>query len=552
MPVMHFAQRSLFDPQNIAPGVLSPSSLAHLLHAIGDDLVPGFLRAEWRGAGKRGRPAWPAARLLALQLLRWSEGGGGRLGACERAKTDLAWRAAMRLPAFGPSPTEKTLREFEHWLMGRTDSCDLRRYEVLFEGLTLRASGVLSEATWVMDGTPMYCFGALQGTVRMLGDGLRGLLRRWGRVRGGTLAQVAQRLDVPWVAAKSIKGGLAADWSDPESRRDALGRLVRDVIRIVAHVESKIHEVSRANRTFLLQRCRDLLRVIEKDIRVDDDGHYFVQWKAGDDRLVSITEPEARSGHKSKQSKFKGFKLTILGDLVSGLIAAVKVFEGNQAEGRHGVELLERAKRLELSIDRALGDSAYGGTPTRMAIQRLGIELVAPPPAIQLKDDAPLQKHEFDVDFKAQTATCPAGVTTADHRMGPFEGELRSVYEWPLEACRGCHLRAACVPKMRDDVKPRGQRPKGRRLKLDVNERELRRARAEWPGLREEYRRRGQGERLVARMVRLGSRQARAFGLAAANLQVHLIAIANNLSLLATRLQGRAPEQPTLPLWRTM
>jgi hypothetical protein len=552
MPMMTFAQPSLLDPLAISPQALEPGTLCHLLRDLGDDIVPGFLRAEWRGVGSRGRPAWPVSKLLGLQLLRWMTGGMSRVAACERAKTDLAWRAALRLPSSGPTPTEKTLREFEQWLMQRTDTCDQLRYEVLFEGLTLRASGVVSEAIWVMDGTPMYCFGALQGTVRMLGDGLRGLLRRWRRLRGGTLAQVARRLGVPWVVAKSIKGGLAADWSDAKSRRDALSRLVQDVVRVVAHIEGQVHEVSPVQREFLRCRCRDLLRVVESDIEVDAEGNYLVRRKVGGDRQVSITEPDARSGHKSKQSKFKGFKLVLLGDLFSGLITAVKVFPGNQAEGRHGIELLERAKRLKLSIVRALGDSAYGGTPTRLAALQLGIQLVAPPPAIQDRADAPFQKHQFAVDFETQSATCPAEITTTHHRMAPFEGKLRSVYEWPADVCGACPLRAACVPTMRDDTKPRGQRRKGRRLQLDVNEEALRRARAEWASLREEYRRRSQGERLVARMVRRGGRQARAFGLAAANLQAHLIAMANNLALLAAHLRGRAPEQPTLPLWGTM
>ena len=277
-----------------------------------------------------------------------------------------------------------------------------------------------------------------------------------------------------------------------------------------------------------------------------------MQWKSGDDRIVSITDPEARSGHKSKASKFKGFKLTLLGDLVSGLITAVKVFEGNQAEGRHGVELLQRVKQLELNIDRALGDSAYGGTPTRIAARKLGIELVAPPPAIRVRENVPLQKHLFAVDFDAVAATCPNGARTTNHRMAPFEGKLRSIYEWPVETCRACPLQQACVPKLRVDPTPRrGQQPKGRRLNLGPNEQVLREARAEWPGRREEYRRRGQGERLVARMTRFGARQARAFGLAAANLQAHMVALASNLMLLAAHLQGRPPKVVPLPLWNT-
>jgi len=474
-----------------------------------------------------------------------------RVAACDRAKTDLAWRAAMRLPSSGSTPTEKTLREFERWLTQRTGTCDQLRYEVLFEGLTLRACGEISDAVWVMDGTPMYCYGALQGTVRMLGDGLRGLLRRWTRWRGGTLAGVARGLEVLWVASKSTKGGLSADWSDRDSRREALNRLVADVTRVVGYITDRLHEVSRARRSFLAQRCADLLRVVASDIRADEDGNFFVRRAVGEDRLVSITDPRARSGHKSKQSRFKGFKLTLLGDLASGFITAVKVFEGNQAEGRHGVELLERAQRMGLRLERVLGDSAYGGTPVRLAARALGVELVAPPPAIQETQGGPFPKHKFEVDFDAEVATCPGGIATANHRRAPYVGSSRSVFEWPYETCRSCPLRSACVPKMKVGPLSRRGRRKGRRLKLAIHEQDLRRARANWPERREEYRRRGQGERLVASMVRHGARQARAFGLAAANLQAHLGALSNNLTIWARSLGPSEPDRPRLPLWNS-
>jgi len=39
-------------------------------------------------------------------------------------------------------------------------------------------------------------------------------------------------------------------------------------------------------------------------------------------RLISLTDPQARHGRKSKSSVFNGFKLHVLGDSVGGLIAA--------------------------------------------------------------------------------------------------------------------------------------------------------------------------------------------------------------------------------------
>ena len=73
---------------------------------------------------------------------------------------------------------------------------------------------------------------------------------------------------------------------------------------------------------------------------------------------------------------------------------------------------------------------------------------------------------------------------------------------------------------------------------LHPYEQELRRAREEFsrPEVKKAYRLRTQCERLVNQLTRHGARTARAFGLKAAQLQGHLIAVTENLRLLAQRL----------------
>ncbi len=58
------------------------------------------------------------------------------------------------------------------------------------------------------------------------------------------------------------------------------------------------------------------------------------------------------------------------------------------------------------------------------------------------------------------------------------------------------------------------------------------------------YRRRSEGERLIHTMTRHGCRKARAWGLQAAQVQAHVVAITANLKLLASRLAAGAPEAP--------
>jgi len=554
MPLKVSPQRSMFDPQTISPGLLEPGSVPWLLTRLRRELplVPAFLSAEWRGAGTLGREAWPADVLFALFVLRWCDGGSSRLGACRRARTDLAWRAAMGLSAGGSAPTEKTMREFEQWLMQRSPSCDRVRYDVLFDCIALLAAGDASARMWMMDGTPMFCFGALRGTVRLLGDGLRGLLRRVSRARKTTLARVAAELDVLWTTAKSTKGGLNVDWRDAQARYEVVDRLARDVLRVVEHVVEGLSELPPRHHQAIRQRCEALLKVITDDLVTDEAGRLVVVRRRTSDRIVSITDPEARSGRKSRSQTFKGFKLNVFGDILSGLITGVQVFPGNQGEGGPGVKLLARAKQVGLRIEQVLADCAYGGTSDRLNARALEIDLLSPPRAIRAKAPEVVRKHQFEIDFDSQRATCPAGQKTSKHSLVRHEGRDCSRFEWSYETCRSCPLRQRCVPKMPDVPKRRG-RAKGKRLTLHADEQELRAAREVWedPARRLAYRRRGEGETLVARMIRYGARQARAFGLEAANLQVHAVAMAANLALLARRLmlQDTPLPHPTLPLF---
>ena len=518
---------------------------------LGESLMPRFLAAEWRGAGTTGRAAWPSGVLLVLHLLRWSEGGMSRLGACRRAKTDLAWRAAMGLPAGGLTPKEKTMREFEDWLMERSPSCDLPRYMVLHERIVhLVERGVPSERIWMEDSTPMLCFGALRGTVRLLGGGLRSLLRRWSRITKSSMVKQARDWGVPWVNARSIKGGLDIDWRDRDARHDVVHRLAQDVLRVVDEITNRLHQLPPQHQQDIQRRCGVLLKIITDDLETDAAGRLVIARRRTPDRIVSVTDPEARSGRKSSNQPYKGFKLSVLGDLVSGLITAVIVVAGNAGDAKPGHELLERAKRMGLRIERLLADSAYGGTADRLVVRSLGIELVAPPHAAPADNDEVVQKHEFEIDFEQHRATCPAGVETAVHRMVSHQGEQCSRYEWPYATCAACELREKCVPRMSVSPKHMGRPRKGRRLVLHAQEEELRAARAAWedPALRQAYRKRGQGELLIARMVRYGARQVRAFGLAAANLQAHSVAIAANLALLARVLAARLSPAPLAPL----
>mgnify|MGYP000194530816 CR=1 FL=1 len=446
------------------------------------------------------------------------------------------------------SPTEKTVREFERFLRERDPLTGARRYELFHEHVVVlcKTEGVVGDnAVWATDSTPMLCYGATLGTVRLLGDGLRSLARAWVEAGGGTLEELEERWKLVLLTTKSTKAAFPVDWKDRDARSQVVVQLADAVVRVVDDVRLRLAEVRRNKHKGLLRRCRSLAKVVADDLGWDEAGRLVVAKHVRADRHVSVTDPQARHGRKSKSKRFNGFKLHVLGDVVSGVIASLAVTPGNGHDSHPAPRVIRRAKALFADIRQVLGDTAYGGAALRVGVRLLqGVKLLAPPPAGHGRLTTKLGKNEFDIDFRTMTATCPNGQVSTDSKTAIYSmsGDTRPTTRlyWAREKCTGCPLAKQC---------PTTTRGGGGRhsILLHPDEEEVRTARLEWddPKIREEYRTRSQCERLVHKLTRRGGRQARQWGLAAARQQAHAIAAAANLLLLARALAAEEKESRT-------
>jgi hypothetical protein len=541
VPIRSLGTTSFFDPEFVCPGCLVPGSVSWLLARCRSQWFPGWLFGDWRGNSRRGRDAWPAVVLTTLVVLRWSEEGMSRRAAVRRAATDMVWRAAMGLALDGATPSERTLRDFEKFLQNRHGATQVPRY-LLLHGSIVRAcfdAGLadVNMARWAMDSTPMWCYGAARDTVRLLGDGLRMLAGTWARATRCSLAAVVEQWQMPFLLAKSIKGAFGVDWSQATATSEVITQLAAAVVKAVTTVRRDVESVRPGLRKGLLRRCRHLLRVVSDDLTTDGQGRLVIAERVAAGRLVSITDPEARHGRKSKSQSFNGFKVHILGDVVSGLILSAAVTSGNVHDGVPAHRVIRRAKDLCADLGQVLADTAYGGARLRYLVQRAcGVELIAPPPPVNGKDGT-IGKRDVLVDLAARKVTCANGVATDNISLvwSSDHGVHVPRVSWPKASCDACPLSAPC----------RGKATDGRRMLLHPYEDELRKAREKWrdPETRALYRIRTQCERLVHQVTRYGGRQARAFGLTRAQLQVHAIVAASNLRLLAKVLAGQAHRQ---------
>lgn len=539
------AQRSFFDPEVVCPDCVEPGTLPWLLARHAGLVCPLWLVRAWEGWGEPGRDPWPVRVLLPLLLQQFSEEGTSRRGAIRRARTDAGWRAAMGISWRDRTPGRRVVGRFERFLLRRDAETGVPRYLRLFFdiGRVCIDAGVLGpRPVWANDSTPMICYGAVLDTVRQLGDGAVMLAREWAKAKGTTLESLAKEWRCPLLLAKSIKGHFRHDWSDQTARADMVHEVAQTALAIASRIRDEVETVRANKRKGLLRRCRNLVRVVAQDLEQDEEGRSVIATRVMADRLVSATDPEARHGRKSQSVTFDGFKLHVLGDVVSGFIASLCVTPGNVHDGTPACRLVLRAKDLVGDIERVLGDTAYGGARLRHLVRGVAsVEILAPPPADRQHPDG-LGKQDFTVDFERGTMTCPQG-STVEQSGWSWSGDDRvhvRMFKWNAPVCRTCPVRVQCLgvsrpPREGEPARPPPGPNARKRLILHAYEADLRAARAAWedPEVREDYRVRSQCERIVNQMTRHGARQARRWGLAGAQLQVHTIAMGRNLTLLA-------------------
>lgn len=546
MPVRRFQLLAFEDIMLLRGDLLEEGSLHWLLCRHADLLFPDWLFAGWRGESSLGRPAWPAHTLMGLLLLRYSETGMSRAESLRRAGNDAQWRAALRLPWSVAPPDDHTVRDFEAFMREDHPVVGLPRFLVLFEHWTrlcLKREVVGQQTVPVIDSTPMWCYGAVLDTVNLLGEGLRSLAKQWARARKVALAIVAVEWGAPLLLAKSTKGYFAGtDWSDVSARSGVLKQLSELATKCVEIVQGGLEDVRPNKRVALTRRCRNLLRVVTEDLETADDGTIHVVRRQTSARLISNTDPEAQHFRKSRSKVCHGFKLHVLGDALSGLILALDVTPGGDHDSTQAHPLISRAQALLDGLQEVLADAAYGGMSVRREVQDdLGIKLLAPPVKVT---DNPGGKADFDIDFVGMIATCPGGVVTTDWRPAKQDGESTQAFKWPKGSQSECACSDRCLvhkPRKKDD----SPAPPTLRLVLHPQEKALRAVRAEWERseVRQRYRQRSQGERLIHSMTRRGARQANAWGLHSARLQAYCIAAVTNLKLLARKLAEKTAGQ---------
>jgi transposase len=506
-------QRSLFEAQAWPHRVPADSFYARL-GAVIEQLFADDDLAELY-CPDNGRPSVPPSLMSGILLLQFYDDVSDA-EAVARLAFDLRWKVALTLGLDFDPPHPSSLSIFRRRLLEHGQE----RYA--FDRLLAvgRAAGFLPQkVSLLIDTTPQLGAGAVQDTYTLIRKGIRRVLKAAGyqasAKRRGLATNLATYLDSDRKAA--------IDWNDPAARAAQLKVLVADAHAALdlALTESDDAEVRAAGWL--------LTKILGDDVVPDERGDPQIGRGVAPDRVISLTDPEMRHGHKSEAKHFDGRKVQVAVDAASELVLAVEPSPANRTDG---ADLMKVVTAIEaqtgVTVERVIGDTSYGTADNRAACAARGLELIAPLPEAR---DPAVAKPAFTLDLDAPSATCPAGhITTTLQRARDPQGRPVLRFHFPRTVCAACPLFARCVQS----------RTEGRTITSHYHERLLQAARAQQatPEFKETYRKRAAVERKIADLVAHGLRRARYLGRVKVHLQNHWIGAVVNLQRLFGLFQG--------------
>lgn len=198
--------------------------------------------------------------------------------------------------------------------------------------------------------------------------------------------------------------------------------------------------------------CRELEKTIESDqtmslIPTVKEKLSLLMETVEDtqDNLVFSKDTDAKTGHKSADSSFFGYK-THIAMTQERIITAAVVTSGEKGDGPELPKLLEISQENGIEVDTIIGDAAYAGKENLKLTNGQNIKIAAklnPSITQGLRKD----EDKFDYNKDADMFICPAGhMAIRKARQGKKNvGENQvDTYYFDIEKCRSCPLNEGC------------------------------------------------------------------------------------------------------------
>ncbi|WP_366183768.1 IS1182 family transposase [Flavobacterium ovatum] len=163
------------------------------------------------------------------------------------------------------------------------------------------------------------------------------------------------------------------------------------------------------------------------------------------ENLILSKDTDAKTGHKSAESSFFGYK-THLAMTEERIITAAVVTSGEKGDGPELPKLLEISQENGIEVDTIIGDGAYSGKENLKITSEQNIKVVArlnPSITQGFRKD----EDKFDYNKDADRFVCPAGHMAIRKARGGTKdiGENQvDTYYFDVEKCKSCPLTEGC------------------------------------------------------------------------------------------------------------
>ena len=163
------------------------------------------------------------------------------------------------------------------------------------------------------------------------------------------------------------------------------------------------------------------------------------------ENLTLSKDTDAKTGHKSAESSFFGYK-THLAMTEERIITAAVVTSGEKGDGPELPKLLEISQENGIDVETIIGDAAYSGKENLKITSEQNIKVVArlnPSITQGFRKD----EDKFDYNKDADRFVCPAGhLAIRKARQGTKDVGTNQVdtYYFDVEKCKSCPLKEGC------------------------------------------------------------------------------------------------------------
>jgi transposase len=386
----------------------------HVLRKIADHVDFSFIRdllAEQYSANL-GRPAEEPVFLFKICLLEYFYNLSD-VQVISHIQVNLAYRWFLNLNIDDELPDDSTISYF------RVKRVGLEKFQEIFQRLVDQCieHGFISSQSKrsIMDSTHIIADVAIPTWLSLVRQAYERVLHELVVINQEIAQKFEQRMIELWGELK--------------------GKTRDEKLPVVLQLASELIEVAEP----LLQQNGALV-TLKKVVSDREDG--------ATDRLISVIDTEARTGHKSDMRTIQGYKDHIMIDEETEIITAVKVTPANAEDGDQLVDLVQQFQDNHAFLPKELSaDKGYWFGKNLRFLQENNIVGHISWMKTKQQVSGLFTPEDFNFDAESMQVTCPNGVVSKAYRDRTKAKEDRTGFEFRFTKtqCQDCPIKAKCT-----------------------------------------------------------------------------------------------------------